>query len=103
MRNLYLALLLIALTLLVISCSEEQPKEEKSNIPSAGAKTVGDQSWKKHRLEYMEKCRLKEIRKDEEAGGYTCIYQGQKHEENDVFVGVGHHSMCVKVIYCGRK
>ena len=51
----------------------------------------------------MEKGRIKEIRKDVEACWYTCKYQGQKHEENDVFVSVGEHHMCVNVIYCGRK
>ena len=102
MRNLFLILLLICITLLVISCSEE-PKQEKSNIPSAGAKTVGDQSWKKNRLEYMEKCRLKEIRKDEEFGGWSCVYTGQKKDQPDVYVSVGEHHMCVKSIYCGRK
>tara|TARA_B100001287_G_scaffold276228_1_gene286306 strand:- start:388 stop:696 length:309 start_codon:yes stop_codon:yes gene_type:complete len=102
MRNLFLFLLLICITLLVISCSEE-PKKEKSNIPSTGAKTIGDQSWKDNDITYMERCRLKKIIKDEEFGGYSCVYQGQKKDQPPVYVSVGEHHMCVKAIYCGRK
>lgn len=94
---------LLIIFLFLISCKEEETKPQPQQIPSAGAKTIGDQSWKKNRKEYMEKCRLKVIIQDEELGGYSCVYQGQNKDAEDVFVSVGHHSMCVKSIYCGRK